>query len=102
MKAAEDLKKREDKNPVLNAMSVPYSKTSPAWQAKTKALATFIRKDLRPIKTISGSGFKEFVNALDPRFTIPTEGIIGSRCFCVTFFPARGIESGDPQASPSL
>ena len=44
-----------------------------------KKLAFFIAKDMRPISTVEGVGFKEFCAALEPRFVVPCRATVSDR-----------------------
>lgn len=37
-----------------------------------RKLIAFISKDIRPLSITQGNGFKEFINELDPRYTLPS------------------------------
>ncbi|KAK0153071.1 Zinc finger BED domain-containing protein 1 [Merluccius polli] len=45
----------------------------------TDKLTRFICKDMRPINISQGSGFKDFVHELEPRYTIPSRATITDR-----------------------
>lgn len=49
-----------------------YKLNSERRQKLNRKLAEFISKDMRPINVIQGAGFKDFINELDPCYTLPT------------------------------
>ena len=62
------------KQPRLDTYFAPYVTSSlPAarQEACTQKLILFICKDMRPISVVDGIGFREFCEALEPRYRIP-------------------------------
>ena len=49
-----------------------YDRNSQKCNDIDRSLARFVMDDIRPISIVEGHGFKNFVNALDPRYTIPS------------------------------
>ena len=47
--------------------------------AITNAILTFIVEDLRPFSVVENSGFKNLVNVLEPRYTIPSRQYFSDR-----------------------
>ena len=41
-------------------------------EAITKKLTAFICKDMRPISTVDGEGFREFIHEVNPRYHVPS------------------------------
>ena len=39
----------------------------------TQAITKFIVKDLRPVSTVSGQGFRDMLNAFEPKYTVQTD-----------------------------
>ena len=48
-------------------------------EAITDKLTRFICKDMRPINITQGSGFKDFIHELEPRYTVPSRTTITDR-----------------------
>ena len=48
-----------------------YSAASDRALAITQAIAQYIIDDLRPLSVVDGSGFKNMVKLLDPRYNLP-------------------------------
>src|SRR4029434_6706926 len=53
------------------APSVTSSLPAARQEACTQKLISFIWKDMRPISVVDGIGFREFCEALEPRYHIP-------------------------------
>ena len=53
------------------APSVTSSLPAARQEACTQKLISFICKDMRPISVVDGIGFREFCEALEPRYRIP-------------------------------
>jgi hypothetical protein len=43
-------------------------------------LAEFLLRDMRPLQTVEGEGFKAFIYRLNPRFVIPNRAKITRQC----------------------
>lgn len=48
-------------------------------EAITEKLISFVAKDMRPISVVDGAGFKEFCQAMEPRYHIPSRGTVTNR-----------------------
>lgn len=48
-----------------------YEKTSKRQTELTEAVAFFLAKDMRPIRTVEGEGFLRLMKKADPRFVVP-------------------------------
>lgn len=48
-------------------------------EAITQKLISFICKDMRPISVVDGAGFREFCQAMEPRYRIPSRGTVTNR-----------------------
>src|SRR4029434_10778193 len=48
-------------------------------EACTQTFILFICKDIRPISVVDGIGFREFCEALEPRYRIPSRGTVTNR-----------------------
>lgn len=52
--------------------SLKYPKDSQKQKMLTEKLTSMIVKDMQPFSVVENDGFRDFVNALDPRFNIPS------------------------------
>ena len=61
---------------------LPYDKKSTRWRDVTNAITNYIAKEMVPIQVVEREGFKQLVNTLDPRYTVP-----GRKYFSETALP---------------
>ncbi|KAK7898521.1 hypothetical protein WMY93_019374 [Mugilogobius chulae] len=54
------------------AKLTPYVRDGQRWNAITDAVAFHIVKDMCPLQTVEGVGFKKMVRVLDPRYELPS------------------------------
>lgn len=51
---------------------VPYERKSKRWQDITNAVTKFIAREMLPISLVESESFKELVDVLEPRYTVPS------------------------------
>lgn len=61
------------------ALPTTSSLSATQQEAITEKLISFIYKDMRPISVVDGSGFREFCQAMEPRYHIPSRGTVTNR-----------------------
>src|SRR4029434_9861293 len=61
------------------APSVTSSLPAARQEACTQKWISFICKDMRPISVVDGIGFREFCEALEPRYRIPSRRTVTNR-----------------------
>ncbi|KAI4801155.1 hypothetical protein KUCAC02_000081, partial [Chaenocephalus aceratus] len=83
----EELKKlrprRDPKQTVLDSdggCSHKFPSTSPRSQKITESIAYFICQDLRPYSVVENIGFRRMVNAMEPRYPVPTRQHLTKVC----------------------
>ena len=54
-----------------NLSTRPYVSTSERYKVGNRCVARFIIKDLMPMSTVEGEGFKELLSYFDPRYILP-------------------------------
>ncbi|XP_056116949.1 E3 SUMO-protein ligase ZBED1-like [Rhinichthys klamathensis goyatoka] len=66
---------------ITSFLPLSSSRGLPAVRQKaiTDKLTRFICKDMRPINITQGSGFKDFIRELEPRYTVPSRATITDR-----------------------
>lgn len=47
---------------------VPFKTDSNKYKKITRAIVTYIVKDLRPLSTVQGEGFQEMITTIEPRY----------------------------------
>ena len=52
---------------------VPYERISQRWQDIANAITKFIANEMLPMQLVERGGFKELVNVLDVRYTVPSQ-----------------------------
>nr|XP_055054000.1 E3 SUMO-protein ligase ZBED1-like [Misgurnus anguillicaudatus] len=83
---SEDTKKlrsRDPKQTILNidgGCSHKFPSASPRSQKITESIAYFICQDLRPYSVVENAGFRRMVNAMEPRYPIPTREHLTKVC----------------------
>ncbi|KAJ4940609.1 hypothetical protein JOQ06_026906 [Pogonophryne albipinna] len=83
----EELKKlrprRDPKQTMLDSdggCSHKFPSTSPRSQKITESIAYFICQDLRPYSVVENIGFRRMVNAMEPRYPVPTRQHLTKVC----------------------
>ncbi|XP_053968277.1 E3 SUMO-protein ligase ZBED1-like [Anastrepha ludens] len=66
-----------------------YEASSKRKRDLDSALLNFICSDLRPFYIVENEGFKQFVNALDPRYELPSRSTLLSTCYNNLFMNMR-------------
>ena len=54
----------------------PYARDSPRCKKLDTSLVDMIATDIQPMSVVEDKGFQEFVNALDPRYVLPSRRTI--------------------------
>ncbi|KAI4797684.1 hypothetical protein KUCAC02_024924 [Chaenocephalus aceratus] len=57
-----------------------FPSTSPRSQKITESIAYFICQDLRPYSVVENIGFRRMVNAMEPRYPVPTRQHLTKVC----------------------
>ena len=50
---------------------MPLAKTSHRWQKLTQSICYFIAKDMNPVATVNGIGFRRMIKEFEPRYVVP-------------------------------
>lgn len=75
--------RRDPKQTVLDSdgsCAHKFPSTSPRSQKITETIAYFICQDLRPYSVVENAGFRHMVNAMEPRYSIPTREHLTKVC----------------------
>ena len=51
--------------------STPLARMSLRWRKLTQAVCYFIAKDMNPVATVNGIGFRRMIKEFEPRYTVP-------------------------------
>lgn len=75
--------RRDPKQTMLDSDGVcshKFPSTSPRSQKITESISYFICQDLRPYSVVENAGFRRMVNAMEPRYLIPTREHLTKVC----------------------
>ena len=77
MNSEADKKKQQPKQSVLNHSSLRVCSSQKA-AAITERIANFVALDLRPLRVVEGTGFKQLMNYIEPAYVVPSHTHITS------------------------
>lgn len=86
MLTEEDPKKLRPRDPQQTTLDIDggcshkFPSASPRSQKITESIAYFICQDLRPYSVVENAGFRRMVNAMEPRYPIPTREHLTKVC----------------------